>query len=51
MFEGGEALNAWWVEVRWCRGVVCELWRQVEGEGGIKPPWYRDYRLGEGDEQ
>ena len=41
MFEGGETLNAWWVEVRWCRGVVCELWRQVGGGGdGTKPPWY-----------
>ena len=51
MLDGGEAFNAWWVEVRWCRGVGCELGKQVEGGGGTKPPLVCDSVVWEGGEQ
>ena len=36
---------------RWCKRVGGELGKQVEGGGGIKPPWFvAQAVLGEGEQ-
>ena len=47
----GKALMVEWERFERCQGVGCEPWKQVEGEGGMKPPGFRFKVGGEGDEQ